>query len=791
MSKTTRIKSSSTKSARRRQDLRRNLPKRSFNPVVVLQSRKFFNIALIMVIMLVFTSLITIWSREQVKVRDGQIMTTTRIKRLDYSTLDAESTNQKREEARRASPRIYTLNEQYLSELDNAIRGLPRALANTTSLEEVDEDLIANFKLDEAGLRELRHKVNDEGQLTNNWNRIVDRLMFEMRQRPLIESVEYQRYTTNPAAVQMAGGEINPLPGDRGIKLMPDSDADNPALNDLVRRVGFHHNIIPIVIAWLKSNPQPVAVFDRQLTDDYAERVAANVQDVLIAHHKGDVIYRRGEILDPTKFGELVTEMNQYDLLADPVMVWQTRFGLIGLVTLALLFISVFLFIYYHRVAENMLRVLAIMLLMIGMLCASVLVTVQAPKIIMFGALAPTLFVAIVMLLAYDKRLAVITGGMQCVLVVLALELSIGWFLVLIVGCGTVIVQLNELRHRSSLFRAATVTAIMVGVSSIALGLLELPISVAGITNGESTSSLEGLATLKDVTGQIMRNMFWAVMACYCVGFVVLGLLPSIERLFDITTGMTLAELRDPRQPLLRQLQQKAPGSYNHSLQVGNIAEAAADAIGADSLLVYVGAMYHDIGKMSKPEYFIENQTGKYNKHDKLSPAMSLLVIIGHVKDGIELGKEYGLPRALQHFIESPHGTTLVEYFYHAAKTQEQVGDRKDTVEEVEFRYPGPKPKTKEAAILMLSDAVESATRAMAEPNPSRIESLVRELSRKRLTDGQFDQCDLTFRELGLVEDAIISRVGAIHHGRIAYPSGKASKSEDEARPPSAKTASA
>ncbi|MCH7571632.1 MAG: hypothetical protein IH891_01815, partial [Planctomycetes bacterium] len=249
MSKTTRIKSSSTKSARRRQDLRRNLPKRSFNPIVVLQSRKFFNIALIMVIMLVFTSLITIWSREQVKVRDGQIMTTTRIKRLDYSTLDAESTNQKREEARRASPRIYTLNEQYLSELDNAIRGLPRALANTTSLEEVDEDLIANFKLDEAGLRELRHKVNDEGQLTNNWNRIVDRLMFEMRQRPLIESVEYQRYTTNPAAVQMAGGEINPLPGDRGIKLITDSDADNPALTDLVRRAGFRNKIIPIVLA--------------------------------------------------------------------------------------------------------------------------------------------------------------------------------------------------------------------------------------------------------------------------------------------------------------------------------------------------------------------------------------------------------------------------------------------------------------------------------------------------------------------------------------------------------------
>ena len=283
----------------------------------------------------------------------------------------------------------------------------------------------------------------------------------------------------------------------------------------------------------------------------------------------------------------------------------------------------------------------------------------------------------------------------------------------------------------------------------------------------------------------------WAITACYGVSFVVLGLLPTIERLFDITTGMTLAELRDPRQPLLRQLQQKAPGTYNHSLQVANIAEAAADAIGADSLLLYVGAMYHDIGKMSKPEYFIENQTGGPSKHDKLSPAMSLLVIIGHVKDGIELAREYGIPRSLLHFIEAHHGTTLVEYFFHAAKTQVQEGDRKDSVEEVEFRYPGPKPQTKEAAILMLSDCVESASRAMGEPNPSRIESLVRELSRKRLADGQFDHCDLTFRELSLVEDAIINRVSAIHHGRISYPSGKTDKPEEDVDDSMPRTATA
>ncbi|MHC4991768.1 MAG: HD domain-containing protein [Planctomycetota bacterium] len=152
---------------------------------------------------------------------------------------------------------------------------------------------------------------------------------------------------------------------------------------------------------------------------------------------------------------------------------------------------------------------------------------------------------------------------------------------------------------------------------------------------------------------------------------------------------------------------------------------------------------------------------------------MSLLVIIGHVKDGIELAREYNLPRPTIHFIEAHHGTPLVEYFFHAAKTQAET-DEKASVEEVVFRYPGPKPQTREAAILMLADAVESATRAMAEPTPSRIESLVREISRKRLTDGQFDQCPLTFRELGLIEESIISRLCAIHHGRISYPSREA-----------------
>ena len=239
---------------------------------------------------------------------------------------------------------------------------------------------------------------------------------------------------------------------------------------------------------------------------------------------------------------------------------------------------------------------------------------------------------------------------------------------------------------------------------------------------------------------------------------------------------MTLADLRDPRKPLLKQLQQLAPGTFNHSRQVADIAETATEAIGGDSLLAYVGGLYHDIGKMNKPEYFIENQTG-YNRHKDLKPSMSLLVIIGHVKDGIELGKEYDLPRELIHFIEAHHGTSLVEYFYHAAlKSAEEIGE---PINESQFRYPGPRPKTKEAAVLMIADAVESASRALPDPNPARIETLVRDLSRKRLLDHQFDECGLTFTDLAKVEDAIIARLNSIYHTRIKYPEDDVSDAND------------
>jgi hypothetical protein len=288
------------------------------------------------------------------------------------------------------------------------------------------------------------------------------------------------------------------------------------------------------------------------------------------------------------------------------------------------------------------------------------------------------------------------------------------------------------------------------------------------------------LVALPDITiawQQIISDSVIAGGSSLVVGFFVLGILEPIERIFDVTTGMSLAELKDTRNNLLQKLQELAPGTFNHSRQVADIAETAAEAIGCNSLLAYVGGLYHDIGKMNKPEYFVENQTG-FNRHSTLKPSMSLLIIIGHVKDGIELAKEYDLPREIIHFIAAHHGTTLVEYFYHAAKkAAEESGG--EPINDVNFRYPGPKPKTKEVAILMIADAVESASRVMPDPNPGRIEALVRDISRKRLLDHQFNDCDLTFGELAKIEDAIIARLNSIYHTRLKYPENDAEENEE------------
>jgi len=250
-------------------------------------------------------------------------------------------------------------------------------------------------------------------------------------------------------------------------------------------------------------------------------------------------------------------------------------------------------------------------------------------------------------------------------------------------------------------------------------------------------------------------------------GVLAVGLVPVFEAM-GFVTDSRLLELSNLNHPLLRDMIVKAPGTYHHSMVVGSLAEAAAESIHANSLLVRVGAYFHDIGKVLKPQYYIENQRDDDNPHDRLTPSMSVLIIINHVKEGIELGRRHGLPQSIVDMIPQHHGTSRVEYFYNKAKGQEDP--EKGEVDESDFRYPGPKPQTREAAIMMLADGVEAATRSLSNHSPGSIRSQVERIVNQVVRDGQLEQCPLTLKDLHSVSETFIQVLLGIHHHRIEYP---------------------
>ncbi len=245
-----------------------------------------------------------------------------------------------------------------------------------------------------------------------------------------------------------------------------------------------------------------------------------------------------------------------------------------------------------------------------------------------------------------------------------------------------------------------------------------------------------------------------------------LFLLPVVEPLVGVCSDLTLLELSDLNHPLLQRMALEAQGTYHHSQVVGQLSEHAARSVEANSLLTRVGALFHDIGKMEKPEYYVENQHLDHNKHDELSPSMSALVIGAHVKEGIELGRKWRLPQAVIDFIPEHHGTMVMEYFYHKALSSESNAP----VKVDDFRYPGPKPRSRETAILMLADAVEAATRSLAKPTPSRIREITKQVMDKRMLSGELDESGLTLSDLARIREAFIPLLTGIHHSRIVYP---------------------
>jgi len=412
---------------------------------------------------------------------------------------------------------------------------------------------------------------------------------------------------------------------------------------------------------------------------------------------------------------------------------------------------GIYIYHYQKRIIKNHARALALIGLFILLLATTKLGVLLTN--LSFWATGTAVTAAIILTVAYDQRFAIGMSIFYCLFACFAAGAMMDTRLFLTMAAGAVVCcfSLREIRTRMKLLEVGALTAAIVFITALALDFL----------------AQEPHST------KVFVNAGYHAGATILVSLFIQSLLPLIEKIFRIATSMTLLDYSDANQPLLKRLAMDAPGTFSHSLLIGSIAEAAAEVISRNGLLCRVGAYYHDIGKVNKPGYFVENEMGSTSRHKELSPAMSQLVIVGHVKDGIEMAREYGLPTVLRQFIETHHGTTLVEYFYNEAKklkTQDVKLRAVDTPSESEFRYPGPKPRTKEAAIVMLADAVESAVRSLPEVTPTKIEAVVHNMAMKRLQDGQFDECDLSLRELSQIEASMSKTLAAHHHGRIAYP---------------------
>ena len=730
----------------------------------------------IAVIFAILASAVLMLRQDVIPYRPGQYVRQAIHSRVDFSFRDKDLLTQAQRDAREAEPRVYkpnaevwTLLEQHLKDLPDVVVGKSPAELPPPLRDIFDRGTItalAQYRTDPR-----RRGYNDA---VHHYVQSLQTLVIlpeSQRQEELARQVESSRVA--PAFIRLPA-PVGQIEVSKTFAAPEPGHEPSRELQDQVGRlafIDFREELQPKVVAYTLATLQPTHVLDEDATTEArnvaAERVPPSRGEI---SYKANQIIKREGVLDERDWQLLKAENDTYLASLTRAEILRSKLGLAGMVFLVTAILAGYVRWSQPRVVRNHARGAAIATLLLAMLLLAELAAIGTGPLYLFG-LAPTILVAMILSIAYDRRFAMGVAAMHALLVTIALDQGAGFFLILYVGIFTAGLLLDDIRTRSKLIEVGGLTAVAMMIATFAVGAVSLhPIEPVRF---------------------IARNCLHAGAAGLSVGFIVLGILPFVEKSFRITTSMTLLELADASQPLLRRLALEAPGTYNHSLQVATLAEAAADTIGINSLLCRVGSYYHDIGKINKADYFIENQSmGGENRHINLNPSVSLLIIIGHVKDGVEMAKEYNLPTSIIPIIQQHHGTTLVEYFYHRACTQKDKDSDPNCaqVSETQYRYPGPKPKSKEVAVVMLADAVESATRAMAEPTASRIESLVHDIAMRRLLDGQFDECDLTMRELELVERSLVKTLLGIYHGRIAYPSTAAVT--DVAPPPAVRSAS-
>lgn len=361
--------------------------------------------------------------------------------------------------------------------------------------------------------------------------------------------------------------------------------------------------------------------------------------------------------------------------------------------------------------------------------------------------LIPLACIPMLFTLLIDGKLSLVVNGLTCILISCAVEFNVEITLLAIINVLSISIILKKMQQRNDILYSVLYVSIINVILTFSAGVL-----------------------LSNNTVDVVKKAGFSLVGSMLSGVFTIGFLPFFESTFDIVTTIKLLELSNPNNPLLKRLLMEAPGTYHHSVLVGNLAEMAAEQVGGSPVLARVASYYHDIGKVKRPYFFKENQLGNDNPHDKINPNLSTLIITAHVKDGIELAEEYKIPKVIRDIIEQHHGTTLVKYFY---ITMKNSMENPEEIKEEDFRYPGPKPESKEAAIIMLADSVEAAVRSINDPTKGKIEEMVNNIIKGKLNEGQLDNCDLTLKDIDKIRNSFVKILLGIYHQRIEYPTDK------------------
>jgi len=670
-----------------------------------------------------------------------------RVKVPAFKRLNQKKTNAERQiEVDQIAPSLVN-DPAPIRDLAERLDDLTVTVARSSAFEALPENLRDFWKLTPEGFDELKAATDTPERRDELHRQIAKAFQPLLREGVLgYDTLPRNEESSRTLAIwseDQKPAEAHYVPRER---VVPErvSKPDGPAARAFVAAFGSTR-LGPMLFRLVadKLAAAPTLTYQEQYTTLQREQARNRVKEIYDTYRRGDLLVEQDH---PISEEDGILLWMEHDT-ANRRLTFGARARRMGsiVVLVAALFALIGYYIHLHQpqIARDLKRIAALCGLVVAAIGLVRLLAVQPWD----AELIPVAIAAMVLAIAYNPHFALMVTFGLCLLTSLALGTGIGHFLVLMGGTAAGVLTLNEVRTRTKLIKVGATAALGYFVLTWATGLWQSQ-------------------SLGFITSDSLWRAGWGLMA----GFFLGGSLPFVENSFGIVTGISLLELGDITHPLLQELVRRAPGTHNHSITVGAIAESAAERIGAHALLVRIGAYFHDIGKMLKPHYFIENQVGGLNRHVNLAPAMSTLIIIGHVKDGVDLGRQHHLPDAIIDLIEQHHGTTLVEYFFHEANRRSEGNPDAASVLESSFRYPGPKPQSKEAGILMVSDAVESASRTLSEPTPARIENLVRGLIEKRLQDGQFDECGLTLKEIGEIRESLIKSLIGIYHGRVKYP---------------------